>query len=354
MSKIVEDILLKIMITGNLGYLGPILTKLLLSRNFEVVGLDGGYFYKFFSNMEYGNKFQQIIKDIRDVSEDDLNGVHSVIHLAGLSNDPSCELNVNLTNEINFMATKRLAKLSKRAKVKRFLFSSSCSVYGATNELALETSENKPLTIYAKSKILSENAILELTDKDFVTTILRSGTAFGVAPRLRLDLVINSLTAKAFTSGSLRLSSGVEAWRPFIHVREMARAFLLAISAESDVVNGQIFNVGNTSENYQIKKIAKIISEIVPDTKLEFADNATVDKRSYRIGCKKIKETLGFIPEITVREGIKELYEFLRETQFKKEDYYKKEYHIVEYYKMLLASNEVDENLRFRTPENKW
>ncbi len=329
---------MRVLITGNLGYIGHIVTDAFLSKNFEVVGLDAGYFKNFLPHSESRENLQQIIKDIKDVSEKDLKNIDIVTHFAAISNDPSGELNPQLTNEVNFLATKKLAELSKKAGIKKFLFSSSCAVYGMSDGLVNETSECKPLTTYAKSKLLSEREILKMSDKNFKTVVLRSATAFGVSPKMRLDLVVNSMTARAFLTGILELSSEATVWRPLVHVKDIANAFLLTSLADSDLVDGEIFNVGENSQNYQVQDIAKIVVEEVPNTKLKRTESNNNDQRTYRVDFAKIKETLGFTPQITVRDGVKEIYEYLKKIRLKKKDFESEKYQTVKHYKKLLES----------------
>ncbi len=328
---------MRVLITGNLGYIGHIATRTFLSNNFEVVGLDAGHFKDLFPDTKFGENFQQIIKDIREVSEKDLKDIDVILHLAAISNDPSGELNPELTNEINFLATKKLAELAKTVGVKKFLFSSSCAVYGVNDGLINETSECKPLTTYAKSKLLSENEILKMSDKDFKTVVLRGATAFGVSPKMRFDLVVNSMTAKAFMTKTLELSSEATVWRPLVHIKDIANAFLLAAQAD-DSVDGEIFNVGCNSQNHQVQDIAQIVSEEIPNTKIIRVGSNNSDQRTYRVDFTKIKETLGFTPQISIRDGIKEIHEYLKATQLKKEDFESEKYQTVKRYKKLLET----------------
>ncbi len=336
---------MRVLITGNLGYIGHVLTQTFLSNNFEVVGLDAGHFKEFLPDTTFGENFRQIIKDVRDISENDLNGIDVVVHLAAISNDPSGELNPRLTNEINFLATKKLVELSKLSGVEKFLFSSSCAVYGVSNGMVNEYSECKPLTAYAKSKLLSEKEILNMSNKNFKTVVLRSATAFGVSPRMRFDLVVNSMTARAFMTSTLELASEATIWRPLVHIKDISRAFLLASRADSESVGGQIFNVGGDSQNHQVQDIAKIVSEEVSNTKIVRIAGSNNDQRTYQVDFTKIKDVLGFAPKISVRDGVKEVHEYLKTIELKKEDFESEKYQTVKRYKNLLEAKAAD--LRF-------
>ncbi len=245
---------MRALITGHNGYVGRVLTKLLIENNYEVVGCDTNYFPATFDDNNYP-EILNVSPDIRDITIENLKEIDVVLHLAGLSNDPLGELNSQLTHEINYLSTVKLAELSKNAGVKKFIFSSSCATYGKTSAIVNEESDLEPLTQYAKSKINSESKILELTDDVFCPTVLRNATAYGYSPNLRLDIVVNNLTASAFVTGKVKLLSDGTAWRPLLHVEDMANAFLTVMKAQSELAAGQIFNVGNNNDNFPITPI---------------------------------------------------------------------------------------------------
>jgi nucleoside-diphosphate-sugar epimerase len=237
-------------------------------------------------------------------------GFDAVIHLAGLSNDPLGDYDPTLTREINQDASIRIAQMAKEVGVKRFLFASSCSNYGAAGSDFLdETATFNPVTPYGRSKVAVEEAVSPMADKDFSPTFLRASTAYGVSPRLRFDLVVNNLTAWAYTTGEVYLKSDGGSWRPIVHVEDIARAYAAAVEAPREQVHAQAFNVGVTSENYQIRELAEIVSEVVPGSRVKTASNATSDLRCYRVDCNKIARALhGYKPQWTARRGVEQLY----------------------------------------------
>ena len=255
--------------------------------------------------------FLKLKKDVRDVVVEDLVGFEAVLHLAGLSNDPLGNLNPTLTHDINYLATVRLGQLAKQAGASRYIFSSSCSNYGAGGEDWLtEESAFNPVTPYGVSKVKSEQGLAELASDDFSPTYLRNATAFGVSPRLRFDLVLNNLTAWAFTTGRIFIKSDGTPWRPIVHIEDISRAFLAALHAPREKVHNEAFNVGRNEDNYQIRELADIVKAILPDCRIEYAEDAGPDKRCYRVDCSKIKRVLPeFDPQWDATKGVQELYE---------------------------------------------
>jgi len=336
---------MKIFLTGHLGYVGNILSEMLVEQNFEVTGCDTGFYPQEFVPKKI-SQLENKVKDVRNVSKDDLKGHFATIHLAALSNDPLGEINPNLTHEINYQSTIKLAKMAKEAGVKRFIFSSSCSNYGANENTVNEESSLSPLTAYAKSKVDSEKELLNLKDEDFSPIILRNATVYGVSPSQRLDLVVNNLTASAFAIGSVKLLSDGTSWRPLLHVRDMARAFITALKASEEKVNGEIFNVGSNDGNYTIKEIAERVQELVPDSRIEYADDASKDARSYRVDFTKIKNILGFDTKWELDDGITEMYDVLKQKkEFGEREFNDKSYFRVKYIKWLLEEGMIDNNL---------
>jgi len=300
---------MKVLVTGHKGYIGTVLVPMLGRAGFDVAGLDTDFFERCTFTGAVPDCLS-VRKDTRDVVRDDLAGCDAVIHLAGLSNDPMGDYRPRLTDEINSQASIELAKLAKKAGVKRFLFASSCSNYGASGENFLtEEAQFNPVTPYGVSKVRVEEALQELADTNFCPTYIRASTAYGVSPRIRFDLVVNNLTAWAFTTGMVYLKSDGTPWRPVVHVEDICRAYIAALKAPAERVYNEAFNVGTTTENYQMRELAEIVESVVPGCRIEYAPDAGPDKRCYRVDCNKIARTLhDFKPQWTARRGVEELY----------------------------------------------
>lgn len=297
---------MRVLVTGSLGYVGVEMVPLLKAQGIDVVGMDTDLY----KGCDYGRPLHDggtRIGDIRDVAVDDLRGVEAVIHLAGLSNDPLGDINPALTDDINRQGTVTLAERAKQAGVRRFLFASSCSNYGASEGGWLtEACPVNPITPYAVSKLSAEQALAGLASDDFSPSYLRSGTAFGYSPRLRFDLVVNNLTAWAMATGQIRLKSDGSAWRPLVHVTDMARAFLTVLCAPRADVHGRAFNVGSRQNNMTVADVARIIEEELDGTRITFAPAAEADKRTYRVDTTRL-EGLGYRARVSVRDGVREL-----------------------------------------------
>lgn len=298
---------MKVLVTGHDGYIGTRMVPRLLSAGHEVVGLDTGLF----SDCQFGGEVSQIpslFSDVRDVRPEQLETFDAIIHLAALSNDPLGDLDPELTIDINYGGTMTVARAAKEAGVKRFLYSSSCIVYGKKgDEILDESADFAPVTAYGKSKVLSENHLTSLADDNFSPVFLRNATAYGYSPRLRGDLVVNNLTAYAYASGKVLLKSDGTPWRPLIHVEDISQAFQLALEAPIDKIHNQAFNVCATSESYQIRDVAQIVQECVEGSVVEFAPDAGPDIRNYRVNGDKIAAVLGFSPDWDVRKGVLEV-----------------------------------------------
>lgn len=306
---------MRVLVTGNLGYVGTVMTPLLRSEGHEVWGLDSGYFeHCVLGELGDTGVTRQIVRDIREVEAADLMGVDAVVHLAGLSNDPTGELNPRLTEEINLDATLRLAEASKRAGVSRFLFASSCSIYGQSGGEALtEEAAFQPLTAYARSKVGAEVALHGLADASFSPVYLRNATAYGFSPRLRFDIVVNNLVGWAVTTREVKLMSDGRAWRPLVHVEDMSRAFAAALFAPRERVHDTALNVGREEDNYQVRSIAEAVAEVVPDCRVTFADVVSADNRNYNVSFARLRQRLPeFQPRWDVRKGIHQLYQAFR------------------------------------------
>ena len=341
---------MKILVTGHKGYIGTVMVPMLLAKDYEVVGLDSDLYER----STFGEGIQTIPetrKDIRDVELEDLRGVDVVIHLAGLSNDPLGNLNPQLTHEINYLASVKLAKLAKQAGVKRFIFSSSCSNYGAGgNDWLNEDSAFNPVTPYGVSKVKAEQDISQLAGDRFSPTFLRNATAYGVSPRLRFDLVLNNLVAWAFTKGLVYIKSDGTPWRPIVHIEDISRAFIAVLEAPRELIHNRAFNVGRNRDNYQIRDLAEIVRETVPNCRVEYAPNTGPDKRCYRVDCTRIAQTLpNFQPQWDARKGARELYEAYRQVGLTLEEFEGTKYQRIAHVKYLLDSGRLNNDLRWQT-----
>lgn len=330
------------------------MAPLLADAGHEIVGLDSDLFRECTFG-EPPREFPSIRKDLRDVQLSDLKGFDAVIHLAGLSNDPLGNLNPSLTYDINHHASVRLARLSKEVGVKRFLFSSSCSTYGAAGDKVLdETAEFNPVTPYGRSKVLVEQEVALLAAPEFSPVFLRNATAYGVSPRLRFDLVLNNLTAWALTTGRVFIKSDGTPWRPIVHIEDISRAFLAALEAPRDLIHNQAFNVGRSEENYQIRDLAEIVKETVPGCTIEFAADAGPDKRCYRADFGRILKTLpAFQAKWDARSGAKELYEAYKKVGLRVEDFEGPRYKRIDHIQGLLASGRLNADLRWQALDSE-
>ena len=339
---------MRILVTGHKGYIGTVLVPMLIAKGHAVVGLDSDLYQR----CTFGDdlpEIDSIRKDLRDVQAADVEGFDAVMHLAALSNDPLGNLNPNLTYEINYKASVKLAKLAKEVGVPRFLFSSSCSTYGAAgDDILTEEAEFNPVTPYGHSKVLVESEVATLADENFSPTYLRNATAYGVSPRHRFDIVLNNLVAWACTTGLVYLKSDGSPWRPIIHVQDIARAFIAILDAPREVVHNQAFNVGIDAENYRIRELAEIVRETVPGCRVEYASDAEPDKRSYRVNFGKIARLVPeFQPEWNARRGAQELYAAYQKYGVKLDEFEGPKYKRIDHIKQLLSSGELDSTLRW-------
>ena len=339
---------MRVLLTGHKGYIGGVAVPMLLAAGHEVTGLDTDLY----AGCDFGGEPQRIPelrKDMRDITRAELEGFQAVVHLAALSNDPLGNLNADLTYDINHRASVNLARLAKEAGVERFVFSSSCSTYGAAGDDYLdENADLNPVTAYGESKVLVERDVKPLADDRFSPTFMRNATAYGVSPRLRLDIVLNDLVAAAYTSGQILIKSDGTPWRPIVHIRDIMAAVVAVLKAPRDIVHNETFNVGRTEENYRIRELADIVAETVPGCTVEYAPGGGPDKRCYRVTCDKIQRILPeFRPQWTARKGAQELYDAYRAAGLTREEVESGRYLRIKSITRLLNESQLDNSLHW-------
>jgi nucleoside-diphosphate-sugar epimerase len=342
----------KVLVTGHDGYIGRVLMPMLVDRGYEVHGIDSGLFRgcALGPHVQEPNESKQ---DVRDLQASDLEGFDAVMHLAAVSNDPIGDLNPRCTYEINHEASVRTAELAKQAGVGRFLFSSSCSLYGAAagQDALDETASFNPVTPYGESKVLAEEGIRALADDDFSPTFLRNATAYGVSERQRGDLVVNNLVGLALTTGEVRLNSDGTAWRPLVHIEDISLAMIAALEAPRETVHNEAFNVGRDEDNYRIRDVAALVEELVPGTHVTLAEGAGTDKRSYSVSFAKVREALPhFNPKWTVRRGAQEVVDAFRAAGFSYDEFMSSRFQRIRRVRELQDEGRIDADLRWREP----
>ncbi len=338
---------MRVLVTGHRGYIGVEMVSVFRAAGYDVVGLDIGL-YDGCDFQAPPDEVPELDVDLRDVTPKHLAGFDAVAHMAALSNDPLGDVNPDITYDINHRASVRLAKAAKEAGVKRFLFSSSCSLYGAGGDAPLdEGAAFNPVTAYGESKILVEKEVAPLADASFSPVYLRNATAYGVSRRLRADIVVNNLVGHAFTTGKVLLQSDGTPWRPLVHLRDIIHAFVAAMEAPKDAIHNQAFNVGRSSENFRIREVANMVAEVVPNCEVAFAPGASPDTRNYRVDFRKIETKLpGYKPSWTLRKGIEEIYQAYKQAGLTKEEWLGPRFYRLKTVKAKQESGKLDANLR--------
>ena len=339
---------MRVLVTGSSGYVGSVLCPIFEEHGHEVVGLDTGY-YDGCDFGAYDAERQRITLDVRDVEPRHLEGFDAVVHLAALSNDPLGDLSPELTHEINHHGTVRVARAAKKAGVPRFVFASSCSMYGASDADALlaEDAPLRPLTAYAESKVRSEEALRELDGDGLTTVSMRNATVYGVSPRLRLDIVLNNLAAWSHVTGKIRLLSDGMSWRPLLHVRDLAKVAVRMVEAPSELVAGRAFNVGSAAQNYLVRDLAEVLAEVT-GCEVEFAGDASPDPRSYRVDFSELDRAFPDLElDWNARRGAEELVGAYRAVGLTEDDFEGRSYIRLRQLRHLLDEHRLDDDLRW-------
>lgn len=344
---------MRVLITGHNGYIGSILAPLIQAAGHDVVGLDTFLFEQgTFGRDE--TEIDALRMDLRDVQVADLRGFDAVMHLAALSNDPLGDVNPQITYDINHLGSVRLASLAKEAGVGRLIFASSCSLYGvAGDEMLTEEAAFNPITPYGVSKVLFERDVAKLADDDFSPTFLRNSTAYGVSPRLRADVVVNNLVAIAYTTGEVVIQSDGTPWRPLVHIEDIARAFLAVLHAPRELVHNEAFNVGRSEENYRVRDLGGLVEQVIPGSKVRYAEGGGPDPRCYRVDCTKLMQTLPeYRPQWTVRRGMEQLRDAFEANGLTRDELLGDKYFRIKRIRALQSEGLLDANLRWSSDQS--
>lgn len=341
---------MRVLVTGHKGYIGTVMVPMLMDAGHEVLGIDSDLYRASTYGPAPVPPTRERIKDVRDIEAADLAGIDAVVHLAALSNDVLGDLNPEWTWAINYRASVRLAELARDAGIERFVFASSCSMYGAAGEAPLdETAEFNPVTAYATSKVLVEKEVSAMASDTFSPVFMRNATAYGLSPRIRFDVVINNLTAWAYTTGEVLMKSDGSPWRPVVHIADISRAVLAVLEAPREAMHNRAFNVGADAENYRIRRLAELVRDVVPGCELGFAEGAAPDLRNYRVTFARFARAFpAHVPQWRAHDGMIELYEGYRRIGLDRDDYEGPRYKRIAQLQERLAAGELDENLRWR------
>ena len=344
---------MRVLITGHNGYIGSVLAPMVQAAGHDVVGLDTFLFEQGTFGQE-GAEIDSLRMDLRDVQVDDLRGFDAVMHLAALSNDPLGDVNPQITFDINHLGSVRLAKLAKEAGIPRLIFASSCSLYGvAGDEMLTEEAAFNPITPYGVSKVLFEQDVAKLADDDFSPTFLRNSTAYGVSPRLRADVVVNNLVAVAHTTGEVVIQSDGTPWRPLVHIEDIARAFLAVLHAPRELVHNEAFNVGRSEENYRVRDLGALVEQVVPGSKVRYAEGGGPDPRCYRVDCTKLMQTLPeYRPQWTVRRGMEQLRDAFEANGLTRDELLGDKYFRIKRIRALQSEGLLDASLRWSADQS--
>jgi len=340
---------MKILVTGTEGYIGSLLAPMLMEAGHEVIAVDTGFYKAGWLYNGTDLTAKTLNKDIRQITIEDLQGVEAIVHMAELSNDPTGQLAPNITYEINHKGSVHLAELAKAAGVRRFVYMSSCSVYGvATGKDVTEESPVNPQTAYAECKTLVERDVQALADDGFSPTFMRNATAFGASPRMRFDIVLNNLAGLAWTTNEIKMTSDGTPWRPLVHALDICQAIICALEAPRDIVHNQVFNVGDTAHNYRVKEVAEIIADVFPNCQVSFGDNGA-DNRSYRVSFEKINTTLpGFKCKWDAQRGAQQLYNLFTQIDMTEETFLFRGFTRLKQLEYLMRTQQIDKDFYWR------